>query len=171
MIKDIPHCYLLTSSLLPVTPYLCLIRIGFLSMPAALIKNFARFQSSAQRILFLFSHHSSLFTVKAPSIFNHPRSGYVFFSLFTLLSSLLKLRLFSIIRAADTFSFLSSLFSLHYIKLLLYISVLCVFPSSETVVVPLSVLPFLLWRRVIVMSVLSYKIFSVKSPKSLGSCG
>ena len=90
MIKDIPHCYLLTSSLLPVTPYLCLIRIGFLSMPAALIKNFARFQSSAQRIRFLFSLHSFLFTIKTPPIFNHPRSGYVSFSLFILLSSLYK---------------------------------------------------------------------------------
>lgn len=129
MIKDIPHCYLLTSSLLPVTTCLCLMRIGFLSMPAVLIKNSAYFQSSAQRILFLFTSHSSLFTL------------------------------------------LSSLFSLRHIMLLLYISVLCVFPSSKTVVVPLSVLPFLLWRRVIVMSVLSYKIFSVKSPKSLGSCG
>ena len=143
MIKDIPHCYLLTSSLLPVTTCLCLMRIGFLSMPAALIKNSAYFQSSAQRILFLF----------------------------TFLFSLLKLRPFSIIRAADTFSFHSSLFSLRHIMFLLYISVLCVFPSSKTVVVPPSVLPFLLWRRVIVMSVLSYKIFSVKSPKSLGSCG
>lgn len=150
MIKDIPHCYLLTSSLLPVTTCLCLMRIGFLSMPAALIKNSAYFQSSAQRILLLFTFHSSLFTIKTPSVFNHPRSGYFFFSLFTLLSSL---------------------FSLRHIKLLLYISVLCVFPSSKTAVVPLSVLPFLLWRRVIVMSVLSYKIFSVKSPKSLGSCG
>ncbi|GEM_PF-7049742 len=143
MIKDIPHCYLLTSSLLPVTTCLCLMRIGFLSMPAALIKNSARFQSSAQRILFLFTFHSSLFTIKTPPVFIHPRSGYFFFSLF----------------------------SLRHIMLLLYISVLCVFPSSKTVVVPLSVLPLLLWRRVTVMSVLSYKIFSVKSPKSLGSCG